>query len=333
MKHAAKLPRSIRARIPSPQKSGMVKSRCLAALQQLQSEAAPAVGELIRTLELSWPKMNFRTDPYKGEAIACLSAIGPAAQASLPALLRVADEDARYATACATALARIGPADARVHTFLKSRMEQADPFLSVYVAELLWPLKPEPDVFLPRLGAILTNATAQDRVRHNAVALLGRIATRHPAAFPLLEQATSDPSRGTRMMAGRVLCDLNGQTNRYIGLLITGLETGEEHERWAYIIELARFVNQDDRIVPAIASQLDSDSFRLRGKAAMTLVELSRVNAAAWDAVETALAHPSQNVREVASDHLTKLNLKRIQRPQFEREPLTNPPRSRSFSN
>ena len=81
----------------------------------------------------------------------------------------------------------------------------------------------------------------------------------------------------------------NNQVQTYVTVLVDWLKEPDAGQRWPRIEELAKYVSQDDRALPAIAGMLADENERIRAKAAMALGTLGSTAASAGPALRESL--------------------------------------------
>lgn len=184
---------ALRATLQKP----TVRQDAMEILAELGPAALPALDEMIAGLADPDPD-------YRSEAAVAIAAIGPEAEAAVPALEQAlaepAGEPANHYTA-AYALGKIGAAALSAEPALRKLAESEDDLMATVAVWAALKISPEDRTLFDAAVPKLRRALQQDReiVRLEAAVALGEIGPAAKTALPMLEMlAEEDPSRTVR---------------------------------------------------------------------------------------------------------------------------------------
>ena len=186
-----------------------IRNDAMEILAELGPAALPALDQMITGLADADPV-------YRADAAMAIAAIGPQAEAAVPALEKLLGDESSEASVrytAAYALGRIGPAAKAAAPLLRKLVDADDDLMATVAVWAALKVAPDDgtlyDAAVPKLRTALEDE--RELVRLEAVVSLGEIGSRAGSALPLLEMvAEEDPSRTVRRAAAAAVEKIAG---------------------------------------------------------------------------------------------------------------------------
>lgn len=305
------------------------------ALAQMGKAAKPAVADLLKVLKRE--KVENR-----GAVYYALGAIGPDAEAAIPALIAGINDEGDgswYRDDAATALGQVGKNSPQAVDALIAALKSDNEYVQGNAAEALAGIgenakraipaiaklldDKEPGVRTSALDALATFgpdakealpaiiAQIEDKeqsVRYNAVEAMPKVGPQSPEIVPALVKALRDPSENVRRQAVWVLRDL-GPLAKDAAPALTELIVNEEGEVYSEVIEVLTRLGADAKVaVPTLAKLLtEHEDALVRSEAAEALGMIGGDAKEAVPALSQSLEDENSAVRQEAAKALFKI--------------------------
>jgi HEAT repeat protein len=223
----------------------------LFALSAMGAHASPAIPTVLKLLDMAG-------DDLSKDILTCLAKIGPAAQASRPAVRQaLKSESAETRLTAAAALLCIFPGDAGASAILKSAMKSSDNEVRKKAADLCFQLNVREKDLIPQLIALLRDR--EEEVRRSAAWALSVFGPAAGDAIPALENMLINEQQSFLPRTAAAVC-LKEIGKASLPALIRVARNKEAPGRGEAVVALGSFPQDTPLVMPVLMKGLEDEA-------------------------------------------------------------------------